>query len=74
MANVDYKFFLEKMEKTQKGSSSKVTRDSTLASLPIDSLDMFAIIGDFEDATDKTLSDEEFETMETVEDFLLYFS
>ncbi len=74
MSETNLQTFLEALESTNKGASEGVSAQTKLSDISIDSLDLFSVIGNFEDATGKSLPDEEFEKMSTVEDFLTFFS
>lgn len=74
MTRINLEMFLKVLEDTNRGSSSNVTETTAVNDINIDSLDLFSVIGHFEDATNTSLSDEEFEAMETVADFLAFFS
>ena len=74
MQTISLETFLLVIEERSNGVSDGVDASTKLSALPIDSLDLFSIIGSFEDRTGKSLSDEEFEEMKTVGDFLTFFT
>lgn len=74
MNGLDLQSFLSALEDTNKGASEGVTEETKLSDISIDSLDLFSVIGNFEDNSGKTLPDEDFEKMSTVGDFLKFFS
>jgi acyl carrier protein len=69
-----------RLEKTLAAMSATTSKDVTgvtattrLADLPIDSLDLFAVVEDLEDTTGRSLSDEAFEKMDTVQSLADFF-
>lgn len=68
---------LDKFIEASKGVTSHdlsgVTVETKLGDLPIDSLDLYTVIENLEEASDGTLDDDAFEKMETVGDLVGYF-
>lgn len=68
---------LEKFLEASKGLTSHglsgITATTRLGDLPIDSLDLYTVIENLEEDSGKTLDDDAFEKMDTVEDLLTHF-
>ena len=68
---------LEKFIDASKGlpsyAHSGITGATRLGDLPIDSLDLYTVIENLEEDSGKTLDDDAFEKMDTVEDLLTHF-
>lgn len=50
-----------------------IEETSVIADLPIDSLDLFTVIGDLEDSTGRTMEDSKMEALHTIGDLTRHF-
>ena len=66
--------FNEVLERLRKGASEGVTLDTKISDLPIDSLDLFSIISELEESTGKTMDDDNFQEIVTVQSIVKFFS
>lgn len=64
---------LKEIEKLAKQDVSSVTVSTKIADLPIDSLDLFTLIGEMEDKTSRSMDDDEMQALNTVEDLVRHF-
>ena len=53
---------------------TKITKDTTLKSLGIDSLDVFNLLVELESKTGKTISDDDVEKLSSINEIVEYFS
>lgn len=61
------------IEKVCKKDVSLITEETKIDDLPIDSLDLFTVIGELEDATDRPMEDDEMQALNNVGDLVLHF-
>lgn len=61
------------VEQVAKKDMSFIEETSLITDLPIDSLDLFAIIGELEDATGRTMEDSKMSLLLTVGDLTKHF-
>ena len=61
------------IEKVAEEDVPGMSAETTIESLPVDSLDLFTVIGELEEATGRKMSDEEMGDLETVGDLVRHF-
>lgn len=61
------------VETTSSKSASDIGPGTRLDALPIDSLDMYTLIGELEDLHGKSMPDSDFQKMVTVGDLITFF-
>jgi acyl carrier protein len=61
------------IEKVCKKDVSSITEETKIDDLPIDSLDLFTVIGELEDATKRSMEDDEMQALNNVGDLIHHF-